>query len=284
MFTLIDTNKTSTFFIGDIHGEFKAIGNWIKQNNLHDCIIIFCGDFGLGFSSIEYESSELKKSNKICEKNNIDCYIIRGNHDDPSYFNDFSPKLNLSHFKTVSDYTVICTQKHDILCLGGAISIDRAYRKSQYIQNIETLINEKHISRELAVKKVKQYWWEDEPFIYDETILNEINKTGVKIDVVASHSAPDFCQPNTKGNSLYWSRLDKDLENDLYNERLNLTKAYNHIKKLGNDIRYWFYGHYHQHNFEIIEGTRFTGLDMGRLSKDGSGGVGGIFDMIEMKE
>lgn len=52
MFTVIATDKTDVFFIGDIHGEFKAIGTQIKQHDLMNCVLVFCGDFGLGFSSI----------------------------------------------------------------------------------------------------------------------------------------------------------------------------------------------------------------------------------------
>ena len=283
MFTLINTDKTSTFFIGDIHGQFKAIGNWIKQYDLNNCLIIFCGDFGLGFSSIEHEKQELYKSNKICEERNIDCYILRGNHDDPSYFNDTLPKLVLSRFKTVSDYTVINTPEHNILCLGGAISIDRGIRKSRYETDIRTIMITANCTLEHAIKKAKQYWWEKEPFFYNETILDEINKTGIKVDIVASHSAPEFCQPIAKGFSTSYSIIDKDIETDLYNERSDFSKAYNYIKKQGNNIKYWFYGHFHQHNFEIIEGTRFIGLDMGRKSKD-SNSVGGVFDMSEIRE
>lgn len=283
MFTLIDTDKSSIFFIGDIHGEFKAIGNWIKVNDLKDCIIIFCGDFGLGFSSVQSEVSDLKRPNKICEERNIDCYIIRGNHDDPSYFNDSSPKLILSRFKTVSDYTVINTPQHNILCLGGAVSTDRFYRQSQYEYDVMTLVNKKHFTLQAAMKKAKLYWWEDETFVYNETILDEINKYGTKIDIIASHSAPDFCQPTTKITSIHWSKMDDELENDILKERTDFTKAYNYIKNQGNEIKYWFYGHYHQHNFNIIEGTKFIGLNMGRKSKEG-GGVGGNFDMYEIME
>ena len=283
MFTLIDTDKTSIFFIGDIHGEFKAIGNWIKTYDLNNCIIVFCGDFGLGFSSVQADMSDLKKPNKICEERNIDCYIIRGNHDDPSYFDDYSPKLILSRFKTVSDYTVINTPEHNILCLGGAVSVDRSYRQAQYEYDVETLMKKSHHTLGYAMKKAKLYWWEKEPFVYDETILNEINKAGIKIDIVASHSAPDFCQPNTKNIPQIYLSIDKELENDLHKERGNFTKAYNHLKKQGNDIKYWFYGHFHKHYFDIINNTRFTGLDMGRQSKQG-GGPGGNFDMGEIRD
>ena len=49
MFEIIETNKSEIYAIGDIHGEFKSIANWIKTKDLSNCALIFCGDFGLGF-------------------------------------------------------------------------------------------------------------------------------------------------------------------------------------------------------------------------------------------
>lgn len=279
MFQLISTNKNKTFFIGDIHGEFKAIGYWIKNNCLKNCNLIFCGDFGLGFSSVEHEQNTIKKSNDICEEYDVDCYIIRGNHDDPSYYNTNTPKLNLSRFKTVSDYTVIQTPCNNILCVGGAVSVDRKERISRYKHNIETLVKKRHCSIETAREKVKPYWWNNEAFVYDEDILDEIHKSGITIDCIATHTAPDFCQPFTKG--LYWTRLDSTLEIDLTKERLDCTRLYKKITSNNQKIKYWFYGHYHTHNYEIIEGTRFVGLDMARNGKQGYG-TGSFFDMTEL--
>ena len=282
MFNIVETEINDTFFIGDIHGEFKSIGNWVKINNLHDCSIIFCGDFGFGFTSIQKETQDLLKSNNICKNNNVNCYAIRGNHDDPSYYNTDTPKINLSNIQTVSDYTVIKTPQHNILCVGGAISVDRANRMAMYQHEISELIVKKHYSIEKAKKKARLYWWSDEAFVFNERILDEIQKCNIKIDVVATHSAPSFCQPQTNPKSIGWSMIDRDLEEDLYTERKEFTKLYEYLKKNGNEITNWFYGHYHMHNFEVIDGTKFVGLDMGRQSKNG-GGPGGIFDMTELR-
>ena len=121
MFEIIETNKSEIYAIGDIHGEFKSIANWIKTKDLSKCALIFCGDFGLGFCGIQKEHNDLLRAQKLCEERDIDCYAIRGNHDDPEYYNGTSKQLDLSRFKTVSDYTVIKSPEHNILCLGGAV-------------------------------------------------------------------------------------------------------------------------------------------------------------------
>jgi len=282
MFNIIETDKNNVFFIGDIHGEFKSIKNWIKTNELSDCIIIFCGDFGFGFSSPQHESSELLSSNKVCHEKNIECYVLRGNHDNPEYYNTSIPLVSLSNIKTVSDYTIIRTPEHNILCVGGAVSVDRFNRQAMYEYEISNLIVYKHYTYKKAKEKAKLYWWENERFVYNDVIINEIEKSGYKIDVVATHSAPDFCQPQTNPKSIGWIRLDTELEKDLIEERKDFTKLYEHLISNGNNITNWFYGHYHIHNVEIINNTKFTALDMGRSSKTG-GSVGGCFDMAELR-
>ena len=158
MFEIIETNKSEIYAIGDIHGEFKSIANWIKTKDLSNCALIFCGDFGLGFCGIQKEHDDLLRAQKLCEERDIDCYAIRGNHDDPEYYNGTSKQLNLSRFKTVSDYTVIKSPEHNILCLGGAVSTDKSYRISSYENEINITMIKRHLSYDDDKKKVKCYW------------------------------------------------------------------------------------------------------------------------------
>ena len=282
MFTVIETEKKSTFFIGDIHGEFKAIKKWIKSNKLSNCNLVFCGDFGFGFTSIQENIKTLTKTEKVCIENDVDCFILRGNHDDPSYFNRETPIFEFKKIHLLSDYTVIQTPEHNILCIGGAVSVDRVNRIAAYEHDIEVLMKRRHYKLETARRKAKLYWWPDEVFVYSSQIVDELKKANIKIDTVATHSAPDFCQPLTNPKAIGWTRLDRELENDLYEERKSFTELYKHLIANGNTIINWFYGHYHAHYFEIIEGTKFYGLDMGRMKK-GMGGVGGNFDMSELQ-
>ena len=54
MCNLIRLNVNSVYAIGDIHGNFKSIPYNIKHYDLHDCVLIFCGDIGFGFEKYEY--------------------------------------------------------------------------------------------------------------------------------------------------------------------------------------------------------------------------------------
>lgn len=53
--------------------------------------------------------------------------FVRGNHDNPAYFD--GAMFNAKRFIAVPDYSILQACNHTILCVGGAISIDRIYRK-----------------------------------------------------------------------------------------------------------------------------------------------------------
>ena len=279
MFDIIETNKSFIYAIGDIHGEFKSIANWIKICDLSNCALIFCGDFGLGFTSVQKEHDELSKAQKLCEERDIDCYIIRGNHDDPEYYNGTSKNLVLSRFKPLSDYTVIKSPQHNILCLGGAVSIDRSRRISFYQNGIQIMMLKRHLSYNKARDKVKPTWWENEGFVYNEEILKEIIKSGLNIDVICSHSVPENAYPILSNqNSILMFDSDSNLKFDIKRERENLSSVLDFLKKNGSNVLHWYYGHFHEHNTENIDGMTFHLLDMGRHGK-GSSSPGGCFDM-----
>lgn len=278
MFEIIETNKKDIYAIGDIHGEFKSIKHWIKDHDLTNCILIFCGDFGLGFDGLQKEIEELTKVQKICEINDVDCYIIRGNHDNPEYFNKPTFQLNLSRFKPLSDYTVIKSPEHNILCVGGAVSTDRKHRISAYEESILNYSIKKHCSYDKAKSKVKRYWWENEPFELKLDILSEITKNNILIDTICSHSAPAQCFPITSDRVAYWTAQDETLAHDIQQERTSLSELLTYLKSQGHKVLNWYYGHYHGHNTETIDNTTFYLLDMGRNGRL-SGKPGGFFDM-----
>lgn len=77
--------------------------------------------------------------------------MFRGNHDDPAYFQE--ERVHHERFRCIPDYSVIQACGHNILCVGGAVSIDRDYRK-------------KHDSRN-SRSGVASYWTDEMP-VYDK--------------------------------------------------------------------------------------------------------------------
>lgn len=275
---IIESNLDTIYAIGDVHGEFPGLNWWIKTNNFKDCIIICCGDFGLGFEHPNIEKRSINRINNTCKENNIELYAIRGNHDDPSYY--IEDKFNLSNFKAVSDNTVIKCPSHNILCLGGAISVDRSYRKQQY-ENCKFAYNYASVIRRRHIQEPKPTYWDNEKFFYDKNIIEELK--GINIDVVCSHSAPSIAYPLTKEGLTFYFSQDATLEKELNEERESLNQVLSDLKNNGHSVNKWCYGHFHAHKNEIVENTNFILLDMGRQSKKDTVDIPGPnFDVIQI--
>lgn len=220
---------------GDIHGDVNVITDFIKKMELHNCAIIVAGDYGIGFEYYIKEIKKLEYFNKLLNNSNSTIYAVRGNHDDPNYFNG---KYDTEFIKLVPDYTILEINQWNILCVGGATSIDRTNRKKYNTGK-------------------GRDWWINETFYYDENKVNQFNN----IDIVVTHTAPNFTYPLVKNGLDYWLNRDIHLINDIKTERDNVTKLYEHLKKNNNIIK-WYYGHFHNSYNLYYDNTNFIGLNI----------------------
>lgn len=254
-------------FTGDLHGEFSTINVTINTYNLENCAIIFCGDIGLGFEKEEHYRQIFNHITKTIKKRNIHLYMFRGNHDDKSYF-DGEHFTEYEYIHVIPDYSIIQTPLRNILCVGGATSIDRTLRRQnmnilaiKYMKYHECTMDE-------AIQNSQKLYWEDEAIIYDENELNKIDASKILIDVICTHTAPTFCQPLTKNGIRYWLDVDSNLVNDLDDERVICDKLLEYLKGHNHPITNWYYGHFHFSNVEHIDGIKYTLLDMARSIMD----------------
>ena len=58
--------------------------------------------------------------------------------------------------------------------------------------------------------------------------------------------------------------MDGDLEKDLNDERCVCDLILNYLKEHSHPLTNWYYGHFHYHKVEIIDGVKYTLLDMNR--------------------
>lgn len=277
---IIEFNIDSIYFAGDIHGNFNSIGYHIKQYDIHNSLIVFCGDVGIGFYKLEYYKQVFNRLKKILSKYNVYIVFVRGNHDDKSFFDNKT--IYSKRIKAVSDYTILRVYKtedkehymspYNILCIGGAISIDRTERKELYYELIKKYTG--YVSLIFAEQKVKKIYWEDEAPVYLDNEFNEIKEKEINIDAVATHTCPSFCHPITKDRIKYWLSRDKELENDINNERQIMDMIYQRLQQDKHNLDMWCYGHYHHHNNDRINNIKFYLLDKER---------NGIIDMIELR-
>ena len=103
--TLIETDKTGLCFMGDLHGEFKTLGGLMKRTEFANTTYVVCGDCGFGFEKKAYYEQTFNSLSKTAGKYSSDVIFMRGNHDDPSYFDGTA--INREHFVAVPDYTVL---------------------------------------------------------------------------------------------------------------------------------------------------------------------------------
>lgn len=252
MLNIYNANNNPFLFVGDIHGCFNEFCHSLITRQIFHCTnVIVCGDFGVGFHKINYYSTMFKKLDKRFSTCGINLYAFRGNHDDPDFFSNETIKQkvlnNINSIHLVDDYDIVKNDDNTILCIGGARSIDKANRWQWDYK---------------AMKKVPQGWWKGENI---KDIPNDFEKfiedNNISINIICSHSAPDFCEPFGKEELNLWAKYDDTLIEDCNNERALLTKIYNQLIEK-HPIKYWFYGHFHKSYLLFKDDVRFGGLDM----------------------
>jgi len=242
-------NAKSIVVSGDIHAEFtQLVFKCCMQYGMTDTLIIVAGDCGFGFERPGYYENVYKKCNKRLTKANNWIVFVRGNHDNPAYFEKGC--ISYKRWMTIPDYSVIKACGHTILCVGGATSIDRLYRiMDKHWHPIET-------DDPLAPNV---YWPNEQPF-YDEAKLDEINKA-FAIDTVITHTSPSFCELTSHQGLHDWAIRDEDLLDDVKYERKVMDQLQAYLYAKNHPLRYWYYGHYHQSWHSEIEGVKYNMLD-----------------------
>ena len=241
---------------GDIHGDFNLLVNKLcLQYQLRDTLLIVAGDCGFGFNKLAYyEQMVQKNSRRMAEANNW-IVFVRGNHDNPAYFD--GKVFMKKRFMAVPDYTVIHAAGHRILCVGGAISIDRKSRMDQYEMKVRYNLSLK-LNKDPLLPK---FYWEKEKPVYHEELIDTICQKE-SVDVVVTHTAPSGCYPFLKGLVGEFAAYDPTLLSDTEKERETLHRLFERLLANGAPIGRWYYGHFHESKFSDLRGVLFKLLDI----------------------
>ena len=216
--------------IGNIH--INNMKSYIDSLDITDTMIIACGDYHIGFDTFNNDVEKILKIEYQLEKNNNYLMLIRGNRDNPKYFkkgSSFKEELIecANNIYAIDDYSIIKTKNHNILCIGGAKTLDTFHTISIWPNEM--------------VKRPDNNFY--------ETL--EANK--VYPDIIISHTAPLFAYPlefNKDGNPIVlnaFSQYNKTLKNDIYKERLLLKGIYEKLC-IKNHIKYYIYSHFEKSN------------------------------------
>jgi Icc-related predicted phosphoesterase len=183
-------SDTNVVLCGDSHGEWDALFRKLEYLQLEDCVLLHCGDIGIGFKSPDKQHKEIEFVNNRFKKRNIQFMGIAGNHDHREYFQG---QVNLSHFELLPDYTYREFNGERFLFVGGAVSIDRRLR----VPNVS--------------------WWEDEAFVLKPELVE-------KVDVLITHSCPPWIGDFQKSGISGWCEKDPTLWEECQKERTDISK------------------------------------------------------------
>ena len=234
---------------GDIHGNFTdLVFKVCMSHQMTDTLVIVAGDCGFGFSKPGYFENLYKKCLRRLEKFNNWIVFIRGNHDNPAYFD--GQVVNHERWRAVPDYSIIKACGHTILCVGGATSVDWEWRKASEYHHFDNSIDP--LQQDL--------YWPDEVPAYDEVMLKAVNEV-CAVDTVVTHTSPTFCELATYRHLENWAVDDPALLKDVKAEREVMDRILAFLKENGHPLRQWYYGHYHQSWHSEIDGVQYNMLD-----------------------
>ncbi|MDB4314467.1 metallophosphoesterase [bacterium] len=216
--------------LGDIHGEFSWLRSELISKDIRDCTMICVGDFGVGFvGGLRREQNRLEKLNYILAKRNVNLLSIRGNHDDPAYWNEID--LGFSNIELIPDYTFREIEGEKFFFVGGGISIDRKFRTP----NVS--------------------YWNDETVCLIEGFVREC-------DVLVTHSAPRWIGPNDKKGIKFYCDRDPTLWDECVKEREDIGRLHELAKP-----KVSYAGHFHVSATVINDNSRHYILDINEIKE-----------------
>jgi hypothetical protein len=204
-------------FIGDVHGKLRLYERIIEKSKFPTVQV---GDMGLGFRNYGDPISEESNIPERIRRNMFEGNhrFLRGNHD--------NPRTCKEHPQYIPDGTI----ENDIMFIGGASSIDKAYRTPGYS------------------------WWEDEELSQEEFAdLIEIYITK-KPKIMVTHTCPQEIALYILDNIIDTKRAPNVLMPGTLSE-----KAFQHMFS-AHSPEVWVFGHWHIPFDHVYSGTRFICL------------------------
>jgi hypothetical protein len=204
-------------FIGDVHGKYRHYGRILDTSPYRT---IQVGDMGVGFRRWphgEYEANPPYDKMLAGEHR-----FIRGNHDNPD--------VCRRHSQYIMDGTMMT---NGIMFVGGALSIDKAYRYEDYS------------------------WWADEELSPPELKHMSVQFEAFRPQIMVTHECPESIAAMIVGNI-------PDLRNGgsmkMDPRFASRTRQWFEIMFHDHKPKLWIFGHWHVPFDYIHEGTRFICL------------------------
>lgn len=241
---------------GDIHGYFEQlVYRCCVLYGMTDTLIVVAGDCGFGFLNSGYYEALYRRCRKRLTEYNNWIVFVRGNHDNPAYFD--GQQVAYDRWRAVPDYSILQVCGRTILCVGGAVTIERKDRircawfnkRYKWDRTSATMLKRFTGCLPKAFQLsdsplARNIYWPSEAPIYNSILLRAIDTT-CDIDMVISHSAPSVFYPD-RIDSLrnYWYK-DVTLYSEVLDERQVFDSILTFLQERGHPLRDWYYGHFH---------------------------------------
>lgn len=232
--TLETSGRNNLCFVGDIHGEFRSlVWDLTEHSKVTDSDVVVLGDFGMGFEKYAHWENLYAKVESKLENSNICIYAIRGNHDDPQYFQDGT--FDFPRLKFLPDHTLIELAGYSIYPIGGANSVDRDLRLTE---------------EQVKKGRKKLYWPGERPSRVDPDLLPYYS------DIIISHDAPISFEPVC----IRPENLAFDIWENVLSDRKYLEEIKDRIV-----TERWFFGHHHKPYSGTIGGVSYRCLGISEI-------------------
>ena len=227
---------------GDTHGNFLWMENGcLKDYKPEETAIIILGDAGFDFYLTKTDTRKKKEINA----KGYYIYWLRGNHEArPQTINGYEIIFDenvhgqvycnpeFSNLRAFLDYGLYDINGYSCLVIGGAYSVDKAWRLTRACLTEET--NDPKKSGWFSNEQLT-----DEEMKNCERIVQQFTATGKEIDFIMTHTCPYSYQPT----DMFLSFIDQstvDNSMELWMDRIK-EMTYWHI---------WLFGHYHADRVE----------------------------------
>ena len=195
-----------------------------KTLSYDNSLIVVSGNSGIGLKKRAFYEELFSHLEKILAANNCYLFFVRGNNDDPSYFEN--RLIDFEHIKTIPDYSVIVLKTYNCLCIGGSVSIDKEWKLSQ----------EKTFG--------KKCFFENESPLLDEAKLDEILDS-FKISCVITSTSPSFAPPSTNSfRNSKWFAHNAEMVQEFSKERKVMDAIYAKFVDRDSKPFLWLYGRF----------------------------------------
>lgn len=187
-----------------------------RRKTLDDSSVIVVGNFGFNDLTIGDFLRELEELNNLLVFSKTTIYFVRNYLDDAKFFN-CEDAFNFSNIIFVADYSVIETPFGNLLCVGGCTTADRKWRQTE----------QEHLRK---FNPLKVMFSDNDGFVYNEEVLNELNKNKIKIHGLISVASP----LNTSLTSLKSAKsciLDEETNELIKTQSSLLDKLVNDLTK-----------------------------------------------------